>query len=257
LVNRYETNEKEITMVPDATRLIMELDLTLPLLGFYDAPETGGFGTLVGPEPGKHMCIFCFFENFRKGETLVITRDNFGCGGAGNCLCNVQTRSREEYIRFLVEGEGLKRSPEIMGKWVDRRRPYIQQHSFLLMGPVRMEKYEYLKSVTFFVNPDQLSVLIIGANYDAAPDDLPPVIAPFGSGCMELLPLFDDPEAPQAMIGATDIAMRQYLPRDILAFTVTKPMFERLCALDDQSFLHKPFLRNLKKARAEQSMQVV
>ena len=64
-------------MVPDATKLIMELDLTLPLLGVYDAPETGGFGPLVGPEPGKHMCIFCFFENFRKGETLVINPRQF------------------------------------------------------------------------------------------------------------------------------------------------------------------------------------
>lgn len=54
---------------------------------------------------------------------------------------------------------------------------------------------------------------------------------------------------PQAIIGATDIAMRQHLPPDILAFTVTKPMFEQLCALDTRSFLHKPFWRNLRKAR--------
>jgi hypothetical protein len=36
----------------------------------------------------------------------------------------------------------------------------------------------------------------------------------------------------------------------ILAFTVTKPMFEQLCALDERSFLFKPFLKNLRKARA-------
>jgi hypothetical protein len=250
-------NAKEISMVPDSSRLIMQMDLTLPLLGFYDAPATEGFEPLVSPEPGKHMCIYCFFENFRRGETLVITRENFGCGGAGSCLCNVQTRSRQEYIRFLVEGEGLKGSPELMGEWIDRRRSYLQQHPYLFMGPVRAEKYEYLKTVTFFVNPDQLSMLIIGANYDAAPGDPPPVAAPFGSGCMELLPLFDDLEAPQAVIGATDIAMRQYLPRDVLAFTVTRPMFERLCALDEKSFLFKPFLRNLKKARAGLSMRGV
>ena len=244
-------------MTPDASRLILQMDLTLPLLGFYDAPDTKGFEPLVKPDPGRHMCIFCFFENFRRGETLVITRDNFGCGGAGNCLCNVQTRSREEYIRFLAEGEGLKRNHDLMGEWIDRRRPYLQQHPYLLLGPVRAEKYEYLKTVTFFVNPDQLSILIIGANYDASPDDPPPVIAPFGSGCMELMPLFEDLQAPQAIIGATDIAMRPHLPRDILAFTVTRPMFERLCALDEKSFLFKPFLLNLKKARADLSMRGV
>jgi hypothetical protein len=116
-------------------------------------------------------------------------------------------------------------------------------------GPLRPEKYESLKTVTFFVNPDQLSMLIIGANYRSVPGDPPAVIAPFGSGCMELLPLFEDLVRPQAIIGATDIAMRQYLPPDILAFTVTVPMFEQLCSLDEKSFLFKPFLKNLKKSR--------
>jgi len=56
-------------------------------------------------------------------------------------------------------------------------------------------------------------------------------------------------DIPQASIGATDIAMHQYLPPDILAFVVTKPMFRQLCSLDERSFLYKSFLQNLKKAR--------
>jgi hypothetical protein len=66
---------------------------------------------------------------------------------------------------------------------------------------------------------------------------------------MELLPLFEDLTVPQAIIGATDIAMRRYLPPHILAFTVTKPMYERLCALDERSFLYKQFWGDLRKAR--------
>ena len=54
---------------------------------------------------------------------------------------------------------------------------------------------------------------------------------------------------PQAVLGATDIAMRHHLPPDILALTVTKPMFEQLCALDERSFLYKPFWARLQKAR--------
>jgi len=85
---------------------------------------------------------------------------------------------------------------------------------------------------------------MIGAQYFSKPEDTDPVIAPFGSGCMELLPLFKDLNIPQALIGSTDIAMRKYLPPDLLAFTVTKPMFEKLCKLDKKSFLEK--LRNSK-----------
>ena len=99
------------------------------------------------------------------------------------------------------------------------------------------------------MNPDQLGLLMTGANYDNAPGDPPPVTAPFGSGCSLLLGLFGDLSIPQAMIGATDIAMRQYLPPDMLAFTVTRPLFEKLCRLDEKSFLYKPFWQNLRKAR--------
>jgi hypothetical protein len=45
------------------------------------------------------------------------------------------------------------------------------------------------------------------------------------------------------------MAMRQYLPHDVMAFTVNKPMFEDLCRLDERSFLGKPFLQHLRKSR--------
>ena len=99
----------------------------------------------------------------------------------------------------------------------------------------------------FYVTPDQLGVLALGAQYHSAPGDPPPVIAPFGSGCMHLVSLFDDLSIPQALVGATDIAMRHYLPPEVLAFTVTRPMFEQLCALDERSFLYKPFCLSLDK----------
>lgn len=48
---------------------------------------------------------------------------------------------------------------------------------------------------------------------------------------------------------ATDMAMRQYFPPEIMAFTATKSMYERLCKIDKNSFLEKGFIKNLKKAR--------
>jgi hypothetical protein len=67
---------------------------------------------------------------------------------------------------------------------------------------------------------------------------------------MEMAPLFQDLSIPQAIIGATDIAMRDQIEPDKLAFTVTMPMFERLCSIDENSFLSKPFLRRLKAVRS-------
>jgi hypothetical protein len=231
---------------PDPTTLIKRIYLSTPLICFYDAPDPEQFKPLVRPKDTD--CIFCSYKNWLKGETLHLTRDQYGCGGAGHWMWSIRSRSREEFIKFLVDEEGLKASHELMEKWIDSARPYKAEHSHLFIGRYRNDLWEYIKTITFYVNPDQLSTLMIGAQYHSSPDDPPAVIAPFGSGCSELQP-FENLALPQAAIGATDIAMRQHLPPDILAFTVTKPMFRQLCELDERSFLFKPFLLRLRQAR--------
>lgn len=233
-------------MQPNPSDLCKRIDLKIPLIGFYDAPDPILFEPLIKPEPGD--CVFAFYEKWAEGITLHITKEHYGCGGAGRWMCGVETRSRKDFISFLVDGEGLKASHELMEKWIDESKPYKYIFPHILIGPLKEDQWGYAKSITFFVNPDQLSTLAIGAQYNSAPGDPPPVIAPFGSGCMQLLP-FEDLTFPQASIGTTDIAMRQHISPDILAFTVTKSMFKQLCELDERSFLYKPFLRNLRKAR--------
>jgi len=75
----------------------------------------------------------------------------------------------------------------------------------------------------------------------------------FGSGCGQMAALFgsSDPELPKAIMGATDIAMRQHLPPDMLALTVNKAMYRQLCELDENSCLYKAFWKRLRKAREE------
>jgi hypothetical protein len=244
MINQME----KILVQPNPANLIERLGLTTPLIGFYDSPDPAPFAPLVKPALAGG-CVFGFYKRWLDGETLHITKRRFGCGGAGHWLCNVSGRSREDFVRFLVDDEGLKSSHSLMDQWLDHHQGYQQEHPHILIGPLREDQYRYLKSVTFYVNPDQLGLLVLGAQYHSAPGDLPPTIAPFGSGCMQLIVLFEDLSVPQAVIGATDIAMRQYLPPDVLAFTVTRPMFEQLCALDEDSFLYKPFWSRLRKAR--------
>jgi len=236
-------------MQPDASNLLEKMGLGIPLTGFYDAPDTHPFEPLVEPKPGTGACVFAFYRQWLRGKILHLTKENFGCGGAGHWLCGVETRSREELVSFLVDDEGLKASHALMNQWLDYREGYRQEHPHLLTGPLRADQYEYLRSVTFFVNPDQLGLLMIGAQYYSSPGDPLPVIAPFGSGCSQLVAPFDDLGAAQAIIGATDIAMRRYLDPELLAFTVTRPMYERLCSLGEESFLYKPFWKTLRKAR--------
>lgn len=236
-------------MAPDPSRLLSHLDLAWPLIGFYDAPDPSAFEPLVEPKPMTRSCIFAFHKAWLDGRTLHLTADNYGCGGAGHWMFGLETRPREAFVKFLVDDEGLKADHALMEQWLDDGTPYRPRHPHLFLGPLKDDLYAFLRTVTFFVNPDQLGILVLAANYHAKPSDPTPVIAPFGAGCMEMAPLFRDLSVPQAIIGATDIAMRDQLPPDRLAFTVTVPMFERICAIGEDSFLSRPFLRRLKAAR--------
>jgi hypothetical protein len=237
---------------PDPSFLLEALDIALPPTGFYDAPDPAAFEPLVQPKQGEGRgpCVFAYFAQWQKGVTLHLPKDDFRCcGGAARSLSRIETRGRDEFLHFLAIEEGLKESEELMGEWIDANPGYRQEHPHLFMGPLKPDSYACLKTVTFWVNADQMSALTLGAQYHARLGDPPPVVARFGAGCGQMVAVFDDLQASQAQIGATDIAMRDRLPAGLLAFTVTRPLFERLCAFDETSYLSKPFLARLKKAR--------
>jgi hypothetical protein len=177
-----------------------------------------------------------------------LNREHYGCPGAGRSICGLDIMPDGGLINFLVEKEGLKASKELMMKWIEHRKPYSPMYGNIFIGWLKPEQYKYLRSVTFVVNPDQLSALMTGAQYFAGPDDPTPVIAPFGSGC-SLLVMFDDLDKPQSLLGASDMAMRGHVKADQMLFTVTKPMFEQLCSLDERSFLYRQFWGGLRKSR--------
>ncbi|MDQ1355369.1 MAG: hypothetical protein QG657_5679 [Acidobacteriota bacterium] len=242
-------------MLPNTERLIEKLEIRLPLIGFYDAPNPEDFEPLTKPDPEQPMCLFKFFENWLQGKTLHLHGENFGCGGCGHWLFSKESFDQEEFTSLMVDKEGLKESKELLSLWFDQAKRYKPQNEHLFIGPLRQGLTSYLKSITFLVNPDQLSALMVGAYYYYAPDDpVPPVIIAFGTGCMQMLPLFKDIDYPQAMLGGTDMGMRQFLPPDILAFTTTLPLFRQLCLLDERSFLYKPYLQKLKETRGEKGI---
>ena len=233
-------------MRPDPTKLLEIAGIETPPIGFYDMPDRTPFE----PFAQVKRCIFSCYENWLKGERISIAVGDPICRGGNYWIGGVEFTSHDNFASALAEREGFK-SAELMKQWLDNQRPYIIEHEYVVIGPLVDGYDEYLKTITFFVNPDQLSLLLLGTETANASVDVHPTFVAFGSGCGQLAALFGnvDPDTPKAIIGATDIAMRQYLPPDILALTVNKPMYRQLCELDEGSFLYKPFWRRLRKAR--------
>jgi hypothetical protein len=236
-------------MVPDPTALLGIAGIQAPLVGFYDVPDPKPFEPLCTAE----RCIFACYENWAKGESLCISEGNCSCRGGGYWIGGAEFATRDRFAANLNEREGFKASHELMVQWLGNQKPYRIEHGYVVIGPLRNEQHDYLRTVTFFVNPDQLSLLLLGTEYHNASVDSHPAFTAFGSGCGQLAALFGstDSALPRAIIGATDIAMREHLPPDMLALTVNKPMYRQLCELDRNSFLHKPFWRRLREARGE------
>ena len=169
------------------------------------------------------------------GETLHLTRDAFGCGGAGRAFCGVQHPRARRLHRLPLEGRGPARQPRAHGRLGRQRaRTTSRRHEHILIGPLRPEQSEHLQARSpSGSTPTSSAVLQHGAYHHHAWGEPDPSPCPSARAASELVVTFRDLERPQAAIGGTDIAMRDQLPPDVLAFTVTVPMFARLCALDD------------------------
>jgi hypothetical protein len=231
----------------DPANLLEIAGIKTPLIGFYDVPDARPFEPFARPR----RCLFSCYQNWLAGESICISKNDCSCRGGGYWVGGVEFTSRDSLAHTLTQKEGFKSSPELMKRWLDNQKPYNIEHRYVVIGPLRDDQYDYLRTITFFVNPDQLSLLLLGTEYRNASVDTHPAFTAFGSGCGQLAALFEDldPDIPRAIIGATDIAMREHLPPDILALTVNKPMYRQLCELDENSFLYKPFWKRLRIAR--------
>ena len=244
---------------PNPDKLIELSGIETRLIGFYDVNDIKPFEPFTESE----RCFFASYPEWQMGYSTKISLGNASCQGGGYWIGGIPpawaVKSAgnlsviESFAHKLNQREGFKSSDKLMCKVFDNQKPYSLINEYAVIAPFKTDQYKYLRTITFYVNPDQLSLLILGAEYYNASLIDHPVITTFGSGCSQMAAILDnfDHLIPKAVIGATDIAMRQHLPPDILAFTVNKPMFKRLCELDHHSFLGKPFWERLKKARTD------
>jgi Uncharacterised ArCR, COG2043 len=230
-------------------RLVEKLRLTTPLIGVYDAPPSAAFAPLVETE--GTLCCFAHYARWMKGETLVLSRGGAGCQGAYRAL-GLGDGYPPHMAHFLTDGvgapkgEGLKATPEIAQAYLDRARPIDASSGYVLIGPLRLDQWDALRGVTFFVDPDRLGAVMTLAGYWSA-DDV--VSAPFGSGCSLLWRALNEDGRDRAVLGATDIAMRRHVPPDILTLSVTPQRFEQMVSFPDGAFLDRPWWNDLMDSR--------
>jgi len=200
----------------------------------------------------KWGCVAAMMTAAMKGRTVAFSRKTFGClgGGVGLGFGNLYGHFPGGFTQFLSSGSGegfppgeaYKKTPELAQDFVDGLPMTDIPEQFVVFKPLAEvdPAQEEPQVIVFYANPDQLSALVVLANYNRTGSEN--VAIPFASGCQStcLLPFQESfQDKPRAIVGMTDISARPMIDADLLSFSVSLSLFKELEADAQGSFLDK------------------
>jgi len=243
-------------------------------------------------QQGKWGCIMWLAASAAKGKAAACDRKTFGCFGGGvgmgfgdqyvnfpggkDCFCHFLSGGNEQWEQGRQAAEKVKPflRKESYDNFVSGER-YIktpeQVHQFIENLPITDIPAEYVifkplgdidpqqetpQVIVFFADPDQLSALVVLANYDR--QDNHNVIIPYAAGC-QTIGLYPYQEAKaekqRAVVGLTDlsarVSIRKLLDDHLMTFAVPLAMFEEMERNVADSFLERPTWQGLLSSRTK------
>jgi uncharacterized protein (DUF169 family) len=202
----------------------------------------------------------------KKSRMAFFDRQSFGCPGGGTGLgfgdrygkfpidCLLSTGDKKMATQIgrrgssMAEGERFYKNPEVARKWVDSLPMTDVPTRYVVFKPWELvTEQDEPELIIFFVNGDQLSALLVMADYNRGTNRS--VTAPFGAACQSILFGYAEAkkEYPAGVIGFFDISQRSLVDREILTFTVPFRMFQEMEAGVEGSFLETHAWRKLQE----------
>jgi uncharacterized protein (DUF169 family) len=241
-------------------------------------------------QEGRWGCVMWLAASAVKGRPAVCDAKTFGCfgGGVGMGFGN-QYRSfpgsEEGFCHFLSSGiEGWAEGPAV----AEMVKPFLSKETFdnfvhgeryvktpedvkrfvtclpIMQIPKRYVVFQPLadvdadketpQTVIFFADPDELSALVVLANYGRGSNEN--AIIPYAAGC-QTLGIYPYREAesdrPRAVVGLTDLSARVYIRKqlgdNLLSFAMPFALFKEMEANVEGSFLQRHTWQELLKAK--------
>ncbi|MBE3116014.1 DUF169 domain-containing protein [Candidatus Bathyarchaeota archaeon] len=232
-------------------------------------------------QENKWGCVMWLVAHAAKGKTAVADIKTFGCfgGGVGLGFGNQYKNfpgGEEGFCHFLSAGNAARESgPEL----AEKIKPFMRAEAYdnFLHGeryvktPALVDKFikalplteipeqyvvfqpldtvdtkkEKPQTIIFFVNPDQLSALVVLANYGRGDNEN--VIIPYAAGC-QTIGIYPYREAksskPRAVVGLTDLSARVYIRKqlgdaNLMTFAAPFALFEEMEQNVPGSFLER------------------
>ncbi len=202
-------------------------------------------------QEGKWGCVAAMLSAAAKGRQAVFDRKTFGClgGGVGLGFGELYPCFPGGFDHFLSTGrgegyppgEGYKKTPELAATFRAALPVTDVPSEYVVFKPLAaVAPGEEPAVVVFYANADQLSALVVLANYGRPGNDN--VIIPFAAGCQAafLIPWHEGKQPrPRAVVGMTDISARPVIDADLVSFAMPAAMFREMEANVAGSFLDK------------------
>jgi len=229
---------------------------------------------------GRWGCVVSMFANAAKGRTAVFDRETYGCWGGGvglgfgnqyvnfpggeECFCHflstgnkqwdtgknvadkIEKYVGKEFLEDFLYGERYFKSPQLVKKFVNSMPIIDIPARYVVFKPLKDVNLSREQPVViiFLANPNQVSALVILANYGRGDTDN--VIIPYAAGC-QTIGIFPYRETksdnPRAVVGLTDISAREnvkgVIGEDLLSFAVPLKMFQEMEDNVEGSFLQR------------------
>lgn len=213
---------------------------------------------------GRWGCVISMLNVAAKGRTVAFDRKTYGCvgGGAGLGFGNTYVnfpggieyflsvgnkgfcesemgKKIAENMPRLVHGEKYKKSPEHAKSFTDALPYYDVPTEFVVFKPIeKLLPEDKPEVIVFLANPDQISGLVVLANYARHGGEN--VTVPWGAGCHSICIIpFNEGKSPnpRGVIGLIDISARKHVEKDILSFSVPYNLFVEMEGNVEESFL--------------------
>jgi hypothetical protein len=235
-----------IQQVKDGLGLIERyIPFRMPAMSWRFAAEPPD--SAVAPEPDAWTCMFTFIDAVAGGKRLCLSADNPGCSGAA-CYLGFK-KPGPGAGAFLAQKEKFKRSVEHGEAFYAEIGAIPAADRFLVLERVcDLGEGDRPEVVVLWLEAVTLAGMVTLANYDRPTNDN--VLIPFASGCQGLwtMPYREKFEKlPRCVVGTMDPAVRAYLPKEVLTFSMPAARFAEIAENVEGSFLQTGLWEHLAK----------
>lgn len=199
---------------------------TLPIMGWYFSSEPPRNSTQ--PPAEKWSCMFEHITTIDRVRQICFSKNSSGCSGAA-CYFGFTSPSGKAGA-FLSTKEKFKKTVDFGEEFYTQIQAKQPLKEYLVLASLEdIEDWVQVEVINCWVTPQILAGLVTLANFDSPRNDN--VQLPFASGCQAIwtIPYKEsDHPYPKATVGGLDPAMRKYIARDSLIFSVPSNCFHTM-----------------------------